>query len=88
MKLYITHVGKMALAAIPLLRLPQIWPKTISVKLVANKYTRIDCLQDGTMNINGLLGAINADNYSLDSATKLAVQSSMEIVGIAEYRDL
>lgn len=88
MKLYLTHYGRLALKMVPLLRLPQIWPKTVSVKLSINKYMRIDCSPTGLMYVNGWLSGINAEAFTIEEASKAADVHSMEIVGIVEYREL
>ena len=87
MTLHLTHIGIIMLKHIPLLRLPQIWPQTISVKLGANKFTRIDCNPDGTVWMNGLLAGYNYPLPGDLDYSRLLEDNSMQIVGTVEYRE-
>ena len=88
MKLYLTHVGRMMLKSLPLLRLPKESPSTISVCLTANQYMKVEVTNSGTVYANDLLAGLYGSYWLEHEARVMAQSSNMEIVGTLEYLEV
>lgn len=85
MRIFITHVGRIAFKALPILRMPFKAPSEVSIHLSVNKYMHIRVSVMGVVWANEILAGLIEGDWDLPQAREFASQHSMEIVGCISY---
>lgn len=85
MKIYLTHIGIMALKHTPFLSLPETYPSIISIRLMPNKYLKISVSPLGLMFANDILAGVYGDNYTPGGAETVAKSHNAEILAVVEF---
>ena len=88
MKLFLTHVGMMALKKVPLTEFIQGQPLTKSMMIAPNRYTKVVFDVNGVIRVNDILAGMLDIYYTLDKAIEIAHNNSMEIVALVEYQEI
>lgn len=82
MKIFFTHVGKIMLDRVGVLRLYPQQPKYIEFRLRANKYLQVRVGTDGLIWCNNILAGLYCPPWTETEAIKVASNNHMEIVGV------